>query len=84
MAKRTDEYSVWNPPTSSCSPSVRSKGGWLSSAVTATANSGKGRMPRRKMFQWKKLSAWESTIARVDSEWVTMTTMAMVRPMAAS
>ena len=36
------------------------------------------------MFQWKKLAAWESTIARVDSEWVTMTTMAMVRPMAAS
>ena len=26
-AKRIDEYSVWNPPTSSDSASVRSKGG---------------------------------------------------------
>ncbi len=41
-------------------------------------------MPSRKIFQWKKLAACESTIARVDREWVTMTTMAMVRPMAAS
>ena len=73
-----------NPPTSSCSPSVRSKGGRFSSAVTATRKIGKGKMPRRKMFQWKKLTAWASTMARVESEWVTTTTVAMVSPMAAS
>ena len=28
-------YSVWNPPTNSCSASTRSKGGELSSAVVA-------------------------------------------------
>ena len=36
------------------------------------------------MFQCKKLAAWESTIARVESEWVTRITVAMVRPIAAS
>src|SRR3954471_23625865 len=38
MAKRSDEYSVWKPPTSSCSASTRSNGGRLSSAVPAIVN----------------------------------------------
>src|SRR6476469_4717758 len=35
IAKRIPVYSVWNPPTSSCSASTRSNGGWLVSAVAA-------------------------------------------------
>ena len=35
IAKRMPVYSVWNPPTSSCSASTRSNGGWLVSAVAA-------------------------------------------------
>src|SRR3954453_14425467 len=35
MAKRMPEYSVWNPPTSSCSASTRSNGGWFVSATAA-------------------------------------------------
>ena len=37
-AKRKLEYSVLNPPTSSCSASTRSNGGRLSSAVAAMTN----------------------------------------------
>ena len=33
IAKRIPLYSVWNPPTSSCSASTRSKGGWFVSAI---------------------------------------------------
>ena len=43
--KRMDEYSVWNPPTSSCSASVRSNGGRVSSAVMAIMKKTKGRKP---------------------------------------
>src|SRR3954469_13777728 len=35
IANRMPVYSVLNPPTSSCSASTRSKGGWLVSAVAA-------------------------------------------------
>src|SRR5690242_20512187 len=35
IAKRMPVYSVMNPPTSSCSASTRSNGGWLVSAVAA-------------------------------------------------
>src|SRR6476620_4682427 len=35
IAKRIPVYSVWNPPTSSCSASTRSNGGWLVSATAA-------------------------------------------------
>ncbi len=40
-ANLSDEYSVWNPPTSSPSPSGRSKGARLVSATIATTNSRK-------------------------------------------
>ena len=83
-AKRMDEYSVWNPPTSSDSASVRSKGGRVSSAVMATKNRMKGTKPSRIRFQSQKLVAWESTMARVDSEPVISTTVTTVMPSAAS
>ena len=35
IANRIPVYSVWNPPTSSCSASTRSNGGWLVSATAA-------------------------------------------------
>src|SRR5689334_24645083 len=35
IAKRMPLYSVWNPPTSSCSASTRSNGGWFVSATAA-------------------------------------------------
>jgi hypothetical protein len=35
IAKRMPVYSVWKPPTSSCSASTRSNGGWLVSATAA-------------------------------------------------
>src|SRR3954452_7123338 len=35
IANRMPVYSVLNPPTSSCSASTRSKGGWFTSAVAA-------------------------------------------------
>ena len=53
-AKRIDEYSVLNPPTSSESASTRSKGGRLSSAVMATMNKKNGTMPSRIRFQSQK------------------------------
>ena len=58
-ANRIDEYSVLNPPTSSCSASTRSKGGRLSSAVMAIMKMKKGRMPVRTRYQLpKKVCAW--------------------------
>ena len=35
IANRMPVYSVWKPPTSSCSASTRSNGGWLVSATAA-------------------------------------------------
>src|SRR6478672_397059 len=35
IANRMPVYSVWNPPTSSCSASTRSNGGWFVSATAA-------------------------------------------------
>ena len=82
--KRIEEYSVWKPPTSSCSASVRSNGGRVSSAVMAIMKKMNGKMPRRIRFQFQKPSACEATIARVDSDPVTSTTMTVVMPSAAS
>ena len=82
--KRMEEYSVWKPPTSSCSASVRSKGGRVSSAVMAIMKKTKGRKPSRIRFQFQKPSDWENTMARVESEWLTRTTMTVVMPSAAS
>src|ERR1017187_783037 len=63
--KRMEEYSVWNPPTSSCSASGRSKGGGGSSAVMAIMKKMNGRNPSRMRFQSQKPCAWASTMARV-------------------
>src|ERR1700735_822830 len=69
--KRMEEYSVWKPPTNSCSASVRSKGGRVSSAVMAIMKKMKGKKPRRIRFQSQKPWAWALTMARVDSERLT-------------
>ena len=37
-AKRSALYSVWNPPTNSCSASTKSKGARLTSATAAIKN----------------------------------------------
>ncbi len=79
-----EEYSVLKPPTSSVSASVRSKGGRVSSAVMAIMKKMKGRKPRRIKFQCQKPSDWDATIARVESEPVTSTTITVVMPSAAS
>ena len=50
-AKRMEEYSVWKPPTSSCSASTRSKGGRFSSAVAAMRNITKGTIPAESTYQ---------------------------------
>ena len=83
-AKRIDEYSVWNPPTSSCSASTRSNGGRFSSAVAPTTKMKKGTNPRRTMFQFHGAEPWSATMSQVESEPVTRTTAATDRPRAAS
>src|ERR1700733_8677671 len=82
--KRMEEYSVWKPPTSSCSASVRSNGGRGSSAVMAIMKKMNGKIPRRMRFQFQKPSDCEAMMARVESEWLTSTTMTVVMPSAAS
>src|SRR5580698_9125995 len=82
--KRMEEYSVWNPPTSSESASVRSKGGRVSSAVMAIMKKMKGKKPSRIKFQFQKPLDWAATMARVESEWLTSTTVTTDIPRAAS
>src|ERR1700674_233291 len=56
MANLKLAYSVWKPPTSSCSASGRSKGARLVSAMAATKKQRKPRICGKgpaKMFQWK-------------------------------
>src|ERR1700683_1098117 len=84
MPTRMHEYCVWNPPTSSESASVRSKGGRVSSAVMAIMKKMNGTKPSRIRFQFQKPSDCEATMARVDSEPVTSTTITVVMPSAAS
>ena len=50
-AKRIELYSVWKPPTSSCSASTRSNGGRLSSAVPAMRKITNGTTPVTMRFQ---------------------------------
>ena len=83
-AKRIEEYSVWKPPTSSDSASARSKGGRVSSAVMAIRKRKKGTKPSRIRFQSQNCVAWDSTMARVDSDPVMSTTVTTVMPRAAS
>ena len=54
-ANRIDEYSVWKPPTSSCSASTRSNGGRFSSAVPAMRKITNGTTPVTMRFQRGKM-----------------------------
>src|SRR4029078_12948163 len=82
-AKRIEEYSVLNPPTSSCSASTRSNGGRVSSAVIATMKTTNGMNPVVTMFQFPTPS-WMSTMPDVDSVPAISSTAARLRPSAAS
>ncbi len=82
-------YSVLKPPTSSCSASTRSKGGRFNSAVAATMNMKNGSTKVRRIAQLGShppgpSPAWTSTMPLVDRVPVLSTTIAMMRPMAAS
>src|SRR5271170_4406182 len=79
-----EEYSVWKPPTSSESASVRSKGGRVSSAVIAIMKKMNGTKPSRIRFQFQNPFDCADTMARVESEWLTRTTVTTVMPSAAS
>src|SRR5579871_4449901 len=83
-ANRIDEYSVWNPPPSSDSPSERSNGGRLSSAVEAMKKMKNGTNPSRIRFQCQNAEACEATIPRVERLWDSRITMTTVSPIAAS
>ena len=64
-ANFSDEYSVWNPPTSSDSASGRSNGARLVSptiAITKTTKLGSSRMT------FHRLCCCEATMSAVDSE----------------
>ena len=75
-------YSVWKPPTSSCSASTRSNGGRFSSAVPATTNTRNGTTPVAATFQFQV--AWPATIPLVDRVPETRKTEAIDSPSAAS
>ena len=81
-ANRIELYSVWNPPTSSCSASTRSNGGRFNSAVPATRKTRNGTTPVVTTFQFQP--DWLDTISWVDREPPVMKTVAMARPSAAS
>ena len=88
-AKRIELYSVWKPPTSSCSASTRSNGGRLSSAVPAMRKITNGTTPVTITFQRGKTPrkpspAWLITMSWVDSEPASSTTATTDRPSAAS
>src|SRR5271154_1749010 len=84
MPNRMEEYSVWKPPTSSESASVKSKGGRVNSAVMAIMKKMNGKKPSRIKFQFQKPLDCAATMARVEMEWLTKTTVTTVMPNAAS
>ena len=74
MPKRIELYSVWKPPTSSCSASTRSNGGRLSSAVAAMQKMTNGTTPVRDHVPVERcVPACEATMSWVDSEPVSRT-----------
>ena len=83
-AKRIELYSVWNPPTISCSASTRSNGGRFSSAVPAIRKMKKGTTPAARTFQSRMESAWALTMPWVDRVPESRTTVATLSPRAAS
>src|SRR3954469_19362779 len=83
MAKRMPEYSVTNPPTSSCSASTRSNGGWFvsaSAAITKMQNgmSTVGMRNQRRHSASIPVHACCPTISLVDSvpAWINAARMA--------
>ena len=82
MANRIEEYSVWKPPTSSCSASTRSNGGRFSSAVPAMMKMTNGTMPVIQRFH--RSPYWPATIWLVESIPPISRTVAMESPRAAS
>ena len=81
-------YSVWNPPTSSCSASTRSNGGWFVSARAAITKITSAPMAgnQSQLFTIEPRSAHDCwfTMARVDSDSVCTRTPTIARPNAAS
>ena len=88
MAKRMPVYSVWNPPTSSCSASTRSKGGWFVSATAEMMKITKARIAGKRYQAVKNevqsVHAWPFTMPRVESVPECSSTPTMARPNAAS
>ena len=82
-ANRKLEYSVLNPPTSSCSASTRSNGGRLSSAVAAIRKITNGTMPVEIRFQSPR-SFCSNTMPDVDNVPDDSSTAATLSPSAAS
>ena len=87
-ANRIPVYSVWNPPTSSCSASTRSKGGWLVSAMAAmmkmTNATMAGSQYQSLTKECQSVQRCWSTIARVDRVPVWTSTPRIASPSAAS
>src|SRR5215471_7305185 len=52
IANRIPVYSVFTPPTSSCSASTRSNGGWLTSASAAIKKMTNGMISVFHQFHW--------------------------------
>src|SRR3954451_25016946 len=88
IANRMPVYSVMNPPTSSCSASTRSNGGWFVSATAAmtkiTKGTSAGSQYHARNSEPVFTHAWSETIVRVDSEPDWMSTPRMPSPNAAS
>ena len=88
IANRMPVYSVLNPPTSSCSASTRSNGGWLVSAKAAMRKMMNGTIAGIQYQSVRNacqlMPACLSTIARVESVPAWMRTPRTARPNAAS
>src|SRR5436190_8432282 len=69
IANRMPVYSVLNPPTSSCSASTRSNGGWLVSAVAAIRKIANG-TSARSQYQSAKIELACSHACCVAIWWV--------------
>src|SRR3954470_17604380 len=88
IAKRMPVYSVMNPPTSSCSASTRSNGGWLVSAVAAmrkmTNGTNAGSQNQSETNECQFTQCCCEAMSRVDNVPARMSTPRMPKPNAAS
>ena len=87
-AKRIELYSVWKPPTSSCSASTRSNGGRFSSAVRGDQEDDEGHEPGGPQvpvgYDVASLADWPTMSWVRERARLTSTTAATDRPSAAS